>query len=229
MPESSYFEQKRMSPTGLVVVIALHAAAITALVMAKGTIFERRPIIETDMYNVPIPPAPEPEPIPKPEPQPPTLPRQSPTVLDRPIPEVERPTTGPTFDTRPFPAPEFDTAPPGGSWVKDPPQPQPLPTPTPVPVRTEAELDPRYAGALQPDYPPSEERMQREGAVRLRVTIGTNGRVASAERLSATSDAFWRATERQALSQWLFRPATIDGRPVEATKTMTVHFRLNDR
>ena len=55
-----------------------------------------------------------------------------------------------------------------------------------------------------------------------------NGRVTAVERLSATSDAFWRATQRQALSRWRFRPATLDGRPVEGIKVMTVTFRIQD-
>ena len=66
------------------------------------------------------------------------------------------------------------------------------------------------------------------GTVRIRVTIGTDGRVRAAERVSATSDAFWAAAERQALTRWRFRPATVDGRPIESTRTMTIHFRIED-
>ena len=46
------------------------------------------------------------------------------------------------------------------------------------------------------------------------------------EKIRATSDAFFRATERQALRHWRFKPATVDGRPVESRTTMTVHFQL---
>ena len=81
---------------------------------------------------------------------------------------------------------------------------------------------------LQPPYPTEEERRQRSGVVRIRVTIGADGRVSSAERVSATSEAFWRATERQALSRWRFRPATLDGRPVETSRVITVTFRIGD-
>ncbi len=56
--------------------------------------------------------------------------------------------------------------------------------------------------------------------------IGTDGRVKRAERVSAASDAFWAATERRALDKWRFRPATRDGVPVEAWRTMTVRFEL---
>ena len=69
---------------------------------------------------------------------------------------------------------------------------------------------------------------QAQGDVRVRVTIGTNGRVIAVQMLSATSDAFWRVTERQALTRWRFRPATVDGRPVESTKLMNLHFQIQD-
>jgi protein TonB len=93
-------------------------------------------------------------------------------------------------------------------------------------MRIDAEFDPRFADMIQPPYPPSEERAQREGSVRLRVTIGADGRVKAVERLSATSDAFWRAAERHALARWRFRPATVDGRAVESRKVLSLHFRL---
>ena len=93
---------------------------------------------------------------------------------------------------------------------------------------SEAQLDSRYAGDLQPPYPAPELRAQRGGIVRIRLTIAPNGRVTAVQRLAATSDAFWRATERQALGRWRFRPATIDGRPVQGVKEMTVRFRIED-
>ena len=92
-------------------------------------------------------------------------------------------------------------------------------------MRRGAELDPRYAGQLQPPYPAAEQRAQREGRVQVRVTIAPSGRVSAVVRLMATSDAFWRVTEQQALNHWRFRPATVDGRPVEGSKVMTLIFR----
>ena len=95
-------------------------------------------------------------------------------------------------------------------------------------MRREAQLDPRYARDLQPPYPAPELRAERDGVVRIRLTIAANGRVTAVERLSATSDAFWRATQQQALNRWRFRPATLDGRPVQGVKVMTVNFRIQD-
>jgi protein TonB len=107
------------------------------------------------------------------------------------------------------------------------PVPVPLPDPPkPVaePVRKEATM--LASSELQPPYPASEERAENEGSVTVRILIGTDGRVKSVEKVRGANDAFFRATEQQALRHWRFRPATVDGRPVESRKTITVHFRL---
>ncbi len=114
-----------------------------------------------------------------------------------------------------------------------PPLPLPLPAgeaavidPAVQEVLVGAEVDPRYARDLQPQYPAGERRAEREGIVTVRVTIGADGRVASVECLSATTAEFCRATRQQALGKWRFRPATRDGVPVTATKDLTVRFEL---
>jgi protein TonB len=89
----------------------------------------------------------------------------------------------------------------------------------------EARLDPR--SELLPDYPPEEQRAEREGNVTIRVFIGPDGRVKRAEKVAAASEAFWRATERHAIRNWRFKPATLDGSPVESVKVMTVRFVLD--
>jgi protein TonB len=131
------------------------------------------------------------------------------------FPDVIERTSGPATTQEPPRQVDFADA---GTAVRDIPD---LP-----PVRLEALFDPRFAADQQPPYPTSEERAQREGRVRLRVTIGADGRVKAVQRLDATSDAFWRSTERHALSRWRFRPATDDGRPVESTKVLTITFQI---
>jgi protein TonB len=63
--------------------------------------------------------------------------------------------------------------------------------------------------------------------VTVRIVIGADGRVKQVEKLKATSDAFFRATEQQALRHWRYKPATLDGKPVESRTTVTVRFRLD--
>ncbi len=207
MPEAGFFEQKRGSPTGFAAVVAIHAAVLGALLLMKGPQFilpVRPPLVIT-----PIPLAVDPPPVP-----PRTEETRRPTMIDRTTRIFDDLIDDPVIDQRPPDPPR----PP--DRIADAARVEVLP-----PVRREAEL---IGGDLQPPYPASEERAQRGGSVRLRVTIGPDGRVVAVQRISATSDAFWRATERQALSRWRFRPATVDGRPVEATRVMTVTFRIDN-
>ncbi len=219
MTQGGFFERKTASPTGLTIVIAMHAAALGALALIKGPeIIGRPPVI--DLIDIPLPPEPPRDPPPKAEPETPL-----PPVMDRVRPLVETPIPRPPVADEPPTVPRFELnrPPPMPEIRRDPPPP---PLPPRAPVRTVAEIDPRFAGALQPPYPPSELRAERTGTVRVRVTVGADGRVKSIEKISATSDAFWEATERHARSRWRFRPATVDGRPVESTKVMNLMFEL---
>lgn len=217
MSQSGFFQQKRASPSGLAVVIALHAGVLTAVMMAKSPVFERQKSTTT-IFDVRDPPPPK-----EVEPPPPQPPREQHTQIDRPQVRIDLPPLSEDLPPlREIPAP-VDPGPIGPIAIADPP-----PVPARDPVRRDAMVDPRFADALQPPYPLAEQRAQRTGTVRLRVTIGADGRVKAVERLSATSDAFWEVARQQALSRWRFRPATEDGRPVESTKVMSIQFRLAD-
>lgn len=97
------------------------------------------------------------------------------------------------------------------------------------PVMVDAFIDPRYQSLLQPPYPPEEQRAGNSGRVVLRVLVGTDGRVKQVEKVSAASDAFFAAAQRQALGKWRFKPATQDGVPIEQWKTMSLRFVLNEQ
>lgn len=226
MTATGFLEQKPRSPTGFGLVLLLHGAAIAGVLMIKGPdIIAKRGVIDIIDIRAPEPPPPiDPPPqterqdIPLPAPPAPHVPDR---IVDTP------PTPGPSFAEGP-PTERFDPRPAtsdagtGGSGAGTVP---PLDRPRPEPVRTEALFS--RGIEQQPPYPVSEIRGGREGSVRVQVRIGTDGRVKAVSRLSATSDAFWRATERHALARWRFRPATEDGRAVESNKTLTVHFRLD--
>lgn len=220
MCEGGFLEQKRASPTGFAFVVIGHVAALSALILIKG------PGIVTDPFNktevIFVDPG-VPQPPPPPEPQREIRQPQQQSQIDNIPPVIDRIDTGPVFTADPLPPLRDDPLPPGPQVV-----PEPQPQQVPDPVRLDARYDSRYADALQPPYPASEQRAQRDGQVRMRVTIGTDGRVKAVERLSATSDAFWSAAERHALNRWRFRPATVDGRPVESQKVMTLHFRIEN-
>jgi periplasmic protein TonB len=97
-----------------------------------------------------------------------------------------------------------------------------------VPVLKAPRLDPRYAAALQPDYPGSMIRAEQEGSVSVRVLVGTDGKVKQVEIMSAASEDFAEATRRQALKKWRFIPGTRDGEPTESWRTMSVRFEMPD-
>ncbi len=94
------------------------------------------------------------------------------------------------------------------------------------PVIVGPQVDPRFAAALQPEYPPSMVRAEQEGAVVIRVLIGTDGRVKEAVIVSAATNDFAEATKRQALRKWRFKPGTRDGVLQEGWRTMNVRFEL---
>ena len=217
MTQTGFFAQKRQSPGGLALVILLHAAVLAALVMIRSPTFQR--ITHPPTVITFIEPDTDPPPLPPPQPDRPNQPTRIdhvPTVVDT------NHDSGPVIETWNPPQPP----PTDGDGIVIPPPPPP---PPPQPVRRAAELDPRFSDSLQPPYPAAEQRAEHEGTVRVRVTIGADGRVKAVARLQATSDAFWAVTERQALTRWRFRPATVDGRPVEDSKVMTLYFRLVDQ
>lgn len=217
MANGGFFEQKSASPTRFALVLAAHAGVLGAVMLAAGPQFirVRNPPIVIETIPLPQPPQPDPQ---QQQDQRPTPVDRRIVIPDRQIDLPPLPPVGPQTGTEPAGPPT------GGTVVADPP-----PDPPPAqPVRRGAEVDPRFASALQPQYPLAEQRAGRSGTVVIRVTIGPDGRVRAAERVSATSDAFWAVAERQALSRWRFRPATLDGRPVESSRVMTIHFRIED-
>lgn len=218
MYANGFLAEKRRSPVSLGAVIGLHAAALGAVIMFGTTTFVLQKEGRTTMINIPIDPPPPPVNPPPPDSRQP-LPQQHQSRID--TPETPLVPSGPVVSGTPTPP-----QPPTGTISQEPVRFAEARVVVPDPVRIAAQVDPNYRAALQPPYPRVDEVAQREGQVRVRITIGTDGRVTSIEQISATSDSFWRATERQARSRWRFRPATVDGRAIVSTMVFTVTFRL---
>lgn len=219
MYANGFFEQQRRSPASLAAVVGLHAAAFGFLILYGTTSFQREEENRLTAINIKQPEPPPPVPPPPEERQ--ARPEQHQSRLDTPpiLPPI---TLGPTVTGPPVP-PQPPLGPVAAERIVLAER-----AVVPPPVRRAAEVDPNFRDALQPPYPRDQETAQRGGQVRVRITISTNGRVTAIEQLSATNESFWRATERQARNRWRFRPATVDGRPVESTMTMTVTFRIPD-
>lgn len=176
---------------------------------------ERLKII--DIFDPPVPPPlDEPKPEPKAEPRTSSAPR--PTAPEPLFRTESTNTTRTTTEIPPLPPLPDATVATGPTSFAE-------PTPTPLPLIPSSQ-DMRYLKDFQPPYPASELRAERDGLVRLKVLIGIDGRVKAVEQLSATSDAFFQAARRQALSKWRFKPATRGGVPEESWKTMSVRFEI---
>lgn len=230
MAANGFLEQRTARPVSFGAVVLLHGAAIAAVLLIKGPEWIHVTDEPLEVVNVKLKPPPPEVPLPPPDrltPQVPTISRIDVPVrvIPTPVPNIpisgDRPIlpSGPVIGSNPGPAQPVAIEP----RLIDVPRREPARPP----VRVDAQFDPRFAGALQPPYPAVEQRNEREGSVRVRVSISPDGRVTSVERVSATSDAFFQATQRHALSRWRFKPATVDGRPVQSSKVLNVQFRLN--
>jgi protein TonB len=211
-----------IKPGALGIAVGLNSAIIAALIFSSPDIVKH---IDSTFVGEQIPLPPEPPPIPDEKPElKPEIKIEQRTVTP---PPPERPTTtdSPRPDAGGFtvdPGPTgLDGGVAGGTGTVLTPY-----VPPHVPVLVGARPDPRFARALQPDYPPGERRAEREGRVTVRVLVGIDGRVKQVELVSAASDQFFEATRRQALEKWRFTPATRDGIPEEAWRTMSVTFVL---
>jgi TonB family protein len=108
--------------------------------------------------------------------------------------------------------------------------PLPLPPSPPASPVKDISPDPRTAAAIpaipvskvQPVYPELARRMKVTGTVRVAITVNTAGKVTSAKAVDGP--AVLRASAEQAVKQWLFSPATMNGKPVIGTGTVSILF-----
>jgi len=201
--------------------LLINGAIFTALIFAVPTFVPKpRPTV-MEPVNVPLQP--------DPPPVDPVHPKEK-VKAETPIEKIFVPPTTNTTDTKLVidSTDEPPVNPPGpvvgtGTEIAKPAEP-PAPPPLIAP-----KLDSRYADALQPPYPAGELRVGKEGVAKVRVLVGTDGRVKDVQKISADSDAFFDATRRQALSKWRFKPATRGGTAEEAWYTATVRFTINNQ
>ena len=223
MMQTGCYERKRMSPGAVAVVLLLHGAAITALVMAKEGRFThiKPPPILVDFIKPDKPPLPDPKP-PKPHPQQrETLTRTEPDIkiaTSDPLPPgpvlVDPPKLGPL---------------PGPTTIEAPPTPAP-PTPPPPPVRIEPARAKANLGRYvsDADYPSDAIRREEQGATRFRLAVGPDGRVTDCTVTgSSGSAALDMATCRLMKSRARFAPAhDSSGNAVADAVSSSITWRL---
>jgi protein TonB len=89
------------------------------------------------------------------------------------------------------------------------------------PVVRVANIDPALLiHRVEPVYPVLARQTRREGRVELRAIIGTDGTIQSLQIVS--SDPLFDLSAREAVSQWRYKPTTLNGQPVEIDTFITV-------
>jgi len=74
-------------------------------------------------------------------------------------------------------------------------------------------------------FPPAARASHIEGTVTLRATIGVNGEVTHIQPLSGPPALISAAVD--AVRQWRYKPAMLDGQPVETQEDIAIAFRLS--
>lgn len=216
-PRNSYGAGHRHRPVAALFAVGLPAALVAIVALSPMIIEEPPTTITPPWTSITLPKPVKPEPRPEPQPQ-----KQQPqtqfTAPPTPLPPLAQdPPEAPPLP--PYVPPAGTGS--GPSVPADPPLP-------PKPSLVLAELDPRFAGTFQPDYPASEQRRAVEGMAKVRVLIGTDGRVKAVELIGTDSPGFFEETRRRALAKWRFKPATRGGVAEESWKVMTVRFQIRN-
>lgn len=217
----AYAPRNRASanPSALTIVIALHAAGLAALLLAKPELVlpAKAPPTVIDFID-PAPPEPAPPPPPAPpQPQVETV-REMPTLID---PVIPIPVPGPSVTTDKV----LDLSGPIDLGLEiAPPQ---IGEGPPAPARIEARLK-TPAHRLRPDYPASKRRMGEEATLRLRLAIDEVGRVTSVTPIGSYDAVFLAAAERHILKHWRYEPASLGGEAIADTATVSLQFTLED-
>jgi protein TonB len=96
--------------------------------------------------------------------------------------------------------------------------------PPPIPA-VESQLKPlRLVLAVRPVYPPQARKMRTQGEVVLQATIDAAGRPVQMKVLSGP--ALLHQAALDALAQWKYEPATLNGKPLAVTTAVTIKFQL---
>jgi periplasmic protein TonB len=86
--------------------------------------------------------------------------------------------------------------------------------------------EPVTLSKVSPVYPETAKKRRAEGWVELQFIVGTDGRASQIEVLRAQPEGMFDRSAVQAVTRWKFKPASLNGQPVEARATTKVGFKL---
>lgn len=207
----------RFRPASLGAALAINGVVIAALMLASPETRRLLPVPPLIVFTPapePSPPPPDPAPSSRAQPQPARPAPRTALIPDQPLDDLIKP-----VNTGEGPILTPGTG--GGGDAID----HPAQTP-PAPALIGATFDQRYSRDIEPPYPDAARDAGTEGVVKLRLTIGADGRVKQAEPI-AGDPILTRAAIRHVLARWRFKPATRGGVPEESSRVMTVRFRLD--
>lgn len=213
------YENQRRNPTGIAVVVLLHALAGFVALQNSTVLIGRTPpgIIDLVPFTD-TPPPPPPPPVPMPDMvQPPTTAIAVPELPN----DVLQPSDQIPMTTRPASEPAPPATASGGTATSQPADPAPR-----APVRVAAVVDSK--ACARPEYPRSALRNGDTGTVTLALLIGTDGRVAESrvEKSSGVRDLDRAA--QAGLSLCRFQPGTVDGVPQQSWTRMEYVWSLEE-
>jgi TonB family protein len=92
-----------------------------------------------------------------------------------------------------------------------------------APIVAQSELEPmKVIKSIQPIYPPIAKVRRLSGPVVVEVKVGKDGRVTNPKFVSG--QPVFRDAAFDAVKQWIFRPAKLNGQPIEQTTQIKVIF-----
>jgi len=100
-----------------------------------------------------------------------------------------------------------------------------IPASLPAPPRTFEGITPgRLEHKVEPTYPPRARMAGVDGTVKLRATVGTDGKVRDVRTISGNPLLVQAAVD--AVSQWRYKPYELNHKPVEVQTDIVIIFRL---
>jgi protein TonB len=240
--ESEERQTRRIFRIALIAAVVLHAGLLAFQFPQLLEAEPPPPEEEPKVYKIqqvqllpPEPPPPEPEP-PPPEPEPP-----KPEAVKVPVPDpTPKEPEPPPPPPKPIPVREIDIVETVETEAPEPqvdlpavdvefevpegPPPEPEPT-GPIHVGGDVKAPVKTSGA-EPTYTPAARAARLEGVVVVQAIIDKQGRVTQVKVLK---DQPMGLSDRavSAIKSWKFRPATLNGKPVDVYYNLTVTFQLN--
>ena len=98
-----------------------------------------------------------------------------------------------------------------------------------APVKIGVSISASYASSNhKPEYPVMSRRLNEQGTVILKVLVTDNGTAGMVEVKTSSNYPLLDESARNAVMQWHFNPATIDGKPTSEFYSLTIPFKLEE-